>query len=261
MKYKMKASEIVKITEKTAPPYLAEDWDNVGILCGSADKDVRKALLTLDINENTVAEAAANGCDMIISHHPLFINGIKRINTDTAEGRMIKTLMQNDITAFAAHTNMDKAKGGINDKLASMFGLKDTEVLVPMDGYPGCGLGRYGKLKAPVSFAELAEMTKKTLHTPVRICGDKNADVLTIAVGSGGCSDLIPTARAKGCDVMITADMKYHTSIDAVLAGISVIDAGHYPTEIIVMDIFEQILKDTGIELIKSKNKDIFQFV
>ena len=91
--------------------------------------------------------------------------------------------------------------------------------------------------------------------------GDFEKNINTVAVASGSCSEIIPLAYEKGADVIITGDMKYHNMIDMTELGICVIDAGHYPTEICVMDIFEDILKDTDIEIIKSENKDIFKLV
>ena len=95
----------------------------------------------------------------------------------------------------------------------------------------------------------------------MRVSGDFEKDINTVAVASGSCSEIIPLAFEKGADVIITGDMKYHNMIDMTELGICVIDAGHYPTEICVMDIFEDILKDNDIEIIKSENKDIFKLV
>lgn len=256
----MKAYKIAEIIEKYAPQSLAYPWDNVGILCGSGEKEVKKVLLTLDTNEYTVNEAVTSGCDMIISHHPIFLNGIKRIDFSSSEGRMIKTLIENGITVFAAHTNMDTAERGINSALAELFLLRDVKILE--ENGENTGLGRYGRLDFPVTLKEFSKTVKEKLKTPfVRVSGDLKKEIITVGVASGSCADIIPAALRKGCDVIITADMKYHNTIENVESGIAVIDAGHYPTETIVMDIFENLLKDTGIEMVKSKNKDIFQFI
>lgn len=256
----MKVHEIADLIENAAPSELAYPWDNVGILCGDNDKEVKKALVTLDVNEYTVNEAVSEKCDMIISHHPILLNGIKRINYSTSEGRMIKTLIKNDIAVFAAHTNMDTAENGINSALAELFSLQNIKIL-EKNG-ENTGLGRYGDLIKSVTLKEFAQTVKTYLNTPfVRVSGNLDKIIKTVAVASGSCSDIIPEALKKGCDVIITADMKYHNTIENVESGIAVIDAGHYPTEIIVMDIFEEILKDTGIQTVKSKNKDIFNFI
>ena len=110
----MKAKKIIKIIENICPERLAYSWDNVGLLCGDENKDVKKVFVTLDTNINTVKEAISKNADMIVSHHPILLGGIKRIDYSTSVGQMLKLLIENNIPLFAAHTNMDTAKGGIN---------------------------------------------------------------------------------------------------------------------------------------------------
>ena len=257
----MRAKEIIKIIENFCPENLAYEWDNVGLLCGDGEKEVKNVFVTLDTNLTTVQEAISKNADMIVSHHPILLGGIKRINYSTAEGQMIKLLIENDIPVFAAHTNMDTAKGGINDKLAEMFNLTDVEILEQHTPDPNVGLGRIGKIKNPAAFSEFSKICSKILKTPVRISGDENKIINTVAVASGSCSEIIPLASEKGADAIITGDLKYHNTMDMTYLDICIIDAGHYPTEICVMDIFEDILKDKNLNLIKSENKDIFKFV
>ena len=221
----MKAKEIIKIIENICPERLAYSWDNVGLLCGDENKDVKKVFVTLDTNINTVKEAISKNADMIVSHHPILL-------------------------------------GGINDKLAEMFELTDVKILDQHTDDSSAGLGRYGRLDKAIKLGDFAEHCKKILSTPfLRVSGDFEKDINTVAVASGSCSEIIPLAFEKGADVIITGDMKYHNMIDMTELGICVIDAGHYPTEICVMDIFEDILKDTDIEIIKSENNDIFKLV
>ena len=258
----MKANEIIKIIENVCPQRLAYSWDNVGLLCGDGEKEVNKVFVTLDANVATVKEAVFHGADMIVSHHPILLGGIKRIDYNSSTGQMIKLLIENNIPLFAAHKNMDTANGGINDKLAEMFNLCDVEILDQHTDDESAGLGRIGKLKTPVIFEVFANHCKNVLKTPfLRVSGKFDKEIRTVAVASGSCSEIIPLAIAKGADVIVTGDMKYHNMIDMTELGICIIDAGHYPTEICVMDIFEDILKDTGLEIIKSKNKDIFSLV
>lgn len=257
----MKVKEIVKIIESFCPENLAYPWDNVGLLCGDENKDINNVFLTLDTNINTVKESIEKGADMIISHHPILLGGIKRIDYKTSTGQMIKLLIKNDIPLLAAHTNMDTAKGGINDVLAEKFKLNDVKILDQHTENITAGLGRYGTITKPVTFKEFSEQCSKILNTPVRAAGDFNQIINTVAVASGSCSEIIPLAYEKGADAVITGDMKYHNMIDMTEMGICVIDAGHYPTEICVMDIFENILKDTNLNVIKSENKDIFRFI
>lgn len=257
----MKVKEIAEIIERVCPKRLAYDWDNVGLLCGDAEKDVKKVFVTLDTNLDTVKEAVAKGADMIVSHHPILLSGIKRIDFGTAEGQMIKLLVENNIPVYAAHTNMDTARGGINDRLAEIFDLTDVSVLDVHTDDMTAGLGRIGKLKNAVTFKEFAKICSEKLNTPVRIAGDESKIIKTAAVASGSCSEVIPLAAAKGADVIVTGDLKYHNTMDMTYLGICIVDAGHYPTEICVMSIFEEILKDADVEVVKSKNRDVFRFV
>lgn len=258
----MKAKQIIDKINSFCPQTLAYSWDNVGLLCGDEDKEVKRVFVTLDTNLNTVTEAVSKNADMIISHHPILLGGIKNISYSTPTGRMIKLLIENNIPVFAAHTNMDLADGGINDELAKMFNLSDVEILEESQKHENIGLGRVGTLKNPVAFREFAKECKQILNTPfVRISGDMNKLVKKVAVASGSCSEIIPLAHEKGCDVIITGDMKYHNAMDMSEMGINIIDAGHYPTEICVMNIFERILNKFDLEIIKSENKDIFTFI
>ena len=252
----MKLKQIADIIEKEFPLSTAFEWDNCGLLLGDREREIKTVLLSLDVSCEVAREAKDACADLILSHHPILFDGTKRITADNPEGRLVAELLQNNICVYSAHTNCDVGKNGINARLAKIFELSDAEFL------EDSGLGRIGNLKTPISFADFALFTKKILNTPfVRICGDKKAQISRVAVASGACSDSIPEAVKKGADVIVTADMKYHDMINYSHMGISIIDAGHYPTEIIVTDIFYELLSGTGIKLIKSKNPDIFEFI
>ena len=255
----MKAYEIKGIIEKKFPSHLAESWDNVGILLGRTEKEVKKVLVTLDVTFDSVREAIEENCDMIVSHHPILFSPIQRLTDETFEGQMLLDLIKNDITVFAAHTNLDEAIGGLSDILAEMFSLKNPQVVLKTD-YDGVGLGRIGDIDE-TSAIEFAYKAKELLNTPVRLSGDENKKVKRVAVASGASDDIIGEAVKMGADLILTGDLKYHRAWDAVSLGAAVVDAGHYPTEIMCMDIFSELLKDTGIEIVKSKNKDIFKYI
>lgn len=257
----MKTDEIVKLIENFCPSRLAYEWDNVGLLCGDGEKDIQTVFVTLDTNVKTVQEAIDAGADMIISHHPILFSPINRIDYTTPTGKMLYLLIKHDIPLLAAHTNMDTARGGINDRLAKIFKLTDVKILEQHTDDETAGLGRIGALPGPVMFYEFAKLCGEYLNTTVRASGDFNKLIKTIAVASGSCSEVIPAAIAKGADAIVTGDMKYHNTLDMTENGICIVDAGHYPTEICVMDIFEDILKHTNLKIIKSKHMDIFKFI
>lgn len=256
----MKVYELAGLLEKAFPPAAAEPWDNVGLLAGRKDKEVSRVLLTLDVTPYTVEEAVKGGVQMIVSHHPVMFNGVKRITDETAEGRMLLDLCRADIAVYAAHTNLDSAKGGLNDALAALLGLENTEAV--LEGQlEGTGLGRIGSLQKPMSAEAFARLAKELLHTTVRLSGDRERLVKRVAVGTGASDDIIPRAAELGADLVLTGDCKYHRNQEYTYMGVTVVDAGHYPTEISCMDIFERVLSGYGLELIKSGMKDIFEFI
>src|SRR5690625_6778066 len=99
--------------ENWAPKKLAYDWDNIGLQLGSYHKEVKKVMITLDVLEPVVDEAIDNEVDLIISHHPILFKALKQINIDTPVGRTIQKLIQNNITVYSSHTNLDITKGGV----------------------------------------------------------------------------------------------------------------------------------------------------
>ena len=257
----MKALEIARNIFEKAPASLAADWDNIGLMIGSEEKEVSRVLICLDVTAGAVNFAAENKCDMIISHHPFIFGGIKSVDYSKPLGNLIKILVENEIALYSFHTNIDAAKGGINDYLAELFGLRGASVLEANAADRSTGIGRIGSLEKSISIEELAETTKKLLHTPsVRVVKGENA-IKTLAVASGSCGDLIPLAAEKGADAIITADVKYHEALAAADLGITVIDAGHYPTEAVVTNVFSSILLNLPAEVIPYNGEDVFKFI
>ena len=253
----MKLKEIIEIVEKNYPPCLAYDWDNSGLFFGDIEKEIKKVLVTLDITPEIIDEAIENSADMVLAHHPITMGGIKTLADGTMLSDMIINAVKNDICIYSAHTNMDTAKDGINQKLAELFNLRDITVLENDKPYEDCGLGRIGNLEELIDLNSFCELVKEKLNTPfVRVCGEERK-IRRVAIASGSCSEYVPTAIKKGADVIITADMKYHHCIEFVYDVIAIIDAGHFPTENIVKDMFKEILTD--VEVIFADNKDVFK--
>lgn len=125
----VKVKDVKAIMEKYFPPYLAEDWDNVGLQLGSMNKDVTKVIVALDLDEEVLKQALNQKADMIITHHPFIFKPLKRINYDLSQGRLIRDLIQTDITVYSAHTNLDAGEKGLNQVLAEMLGLENIKPL------------------------------------------------------------------------------------------------------------------------------------
>lgn len=117
--------------EQIAPSSLQESYDNSGLLIGDFDKEVHKALITLDVTDEILNEAIYKQCDMVIAHHPLIFSALKRFNGKTYTDRLVAQAIKNDIAVYAIHTNLDNVDVGVNAMLARKIGLKNTRILAP----------------------------------------------------------------------------------------------------------------------------------
>lgn len=124
----MKIKEIAQAVEQIAPLGLAQDWDNVGLLVGNPAKNIKNILLTIDTTKAVVEEAKSQKTDLILAYHPIIWDGLKRVTAD-GETAHIYDIIKSGISVFCIHTALDVATGGVNDQLADILGIENTEPL------------------------------------------------------------------------------------------------------------------------------------
>lgn len=127
----MLVKDIIQTIETFAPAAYQESYDNCGLQVGELNDEVNGILITLDVTEDVVDEAIARGCNMIVAHHPLIFSGLKKIMGRNYVERIVKKAIKNDINIFAAHTNLDNMRHGVNAKIAAKLGLINTSILQP----------------------------------------------------------------------------------------------------------------------------------
>ncbi len=247
---------------RIAPPELAESWDNVGLLvrCGET---VERVLVTLDITPEVVEEAAAKGCSLIVSHHPVIFAPLKRLS-----GKDVPFLLvQKNISAICMHTNLDAAEGGVNEVLAGIFGMREPEVFAE-------GCGRVGEID-PISVPELAKKAQTELakrcnppldgSAPVQVkFADAGKPVRRLAVISGAGGSMFEDALAQGADCLLTGEANHHHACDAKRLGLSLIAAGHYATEFPVTAAVAERLRTAFPELdvlVSTENRDPYTYI
>lgn len=125
----VKCGEIVKGIEKKYPLHLAEDWDNVGLLIGDFDSDIKNILVCLEINDDIINEAIKKKVDMIVTHHPLIFKSFKKLTSNNHISSLIMKLVRANINVYTMHTNFDNARDGMNDIFADLLELKDSKPL------------------------------------------------------------------------------------------------------------------------------------
>jgi len=247
--------DILNYIEEIAPSSLKKEWDNVGLLCGRADREVTKILVALDPFEHVCREAKEIGAELIVTHHPLIFDPLKAVTEDSEAGRCVLYLCENGISAINAHTNLDAAEGGVNDVLAEKLGLTDVRVL---DG----GHLRMGRVDVQ-SLGGFLGRVKASLGCGGIRFADGGKTVHRVAVGGGSCAGEMDIAIAAGCDTFVTADAKYNHFRDAESKNLNLIDAGHFCTENPVMAVVAAKLRSAfpEIEVFESKtHKDCVNF-
>ncbi len=254
--------KVLEAMERIAPKRLAEDWDNPGLLVGSPKREVTRLLVCLDVSDQVVARASQEGAELIVSHHPLIFRGLKKLRTDTPLGARLQRLLAQDIAVIAAHTNLDSARGGVNDVLAELLGLTRVEGFLPAEDKGLEGLGRIGRLEAPESIEAFGARVKAALPvTHIRLVRAGERPVQKVALCTGSGAEFIDRAAFLGADAYVTGDVKYHDAQHAAELGLHVIDGGHFGTEFPVVKALAGRLRQelVDVEVLEdTASKDFF---
>ena len=249
----MKVKDIVAMLEAEVPLAWQESYDNAGLAVGSPEAEVERVLIALDATEEVVEEAISEGCQMVVTHHPIIFRPIKRLADENRQQRTIANAIRHGIALYAAHTNLDSAPHrGISHHLAALLGLNVVSLLEP-SAVEGVGIGVVGELPEAVPTEEFLVRIKDVLgvvalrHSTVRI-----DTVQRVAICSGSGGGLIEAAEKSGADLYLAADFKYHDFVDA--DRMVLVDAGHFESEICAIEILFDILskKITTFALRKS---------
>ncbi len=240
-----KVCDITDAIERLAPKELAESWDNVALMVGDSEQTVKTVYICLDVTSENVRCATECGADLIISHHPLIFSPLKRIVEQDVSGSIISTLIREGISVYSAHTNLDKADGGMNDILAEKLGLEDVRRFTDEECEGRDNIGRVGELESPAELADFVSLVKSILGCrTIRSVGAPTEQVTRVAVCSGAGGDGIYTAYRAGADAYVTSDIRHHEAQLAFELGISVVDAGHFETENIICEFMSEYLAE-----------------
>lgn len=223
--------DIADFMEEWAPLSYAEDYDNVGLLVGHEQQRVTSIMVAVDASEEVLKQAVEKKVDLLLVHHPLIFRPLKKIVQNDRTGRRLLQLIENRIALYSAHTNLDSAPNGNNDRAAQQLGLVDIQA-VAQEGEKACL--RIGRLPEPLTLGQLAELTQEKYRLPyVRIVGDNDQVVSKITFCAGSGMDFMSLAIKEGADAFITGDITYHKADEAQAAGLGLIDATHFGTDLL----------------------------
>ena len=234
--------DIYDLLASKAPVEKKLDFDNVGLLVGRYGREVRRVLAALDITDEVIQEAAGLGADLIVSHHPLFFE-LRSVTDGTWTGERALTLAENRIAAICMHTNLDAARGGVNDALLSAVGCTYAGELDPETM-----IGRVG-VRSETPLADFLAEIKASLGCAGLRYHDAGHPVHKVAVCGGSGGGEVALAHAAGCDTYVTADIKYDPFLEAKHLGMNLIDADHFCTENVVVPVLQDWITEAFPEV------------
>ena len=241
----MKIKEITKFLEGYASLQYQESYDNCGLIVGNENTEAKGALITLDCTEEVINEAIAEDCNLIIAHHPIIFNGLKKLNGSNYIERTVIKAIKNDLAIYAIHTNLDNVHNGVSARIAERLVLENCKVLAPNSDLENqrVGLGIIGELKEPIKTSKFLIGIKNNMQTNcIRYTSLLvKEEVKRVAVCGGSGSILLKKAKEVGADIFISADFKYHDFFDAE-DDIVIADIGHYESEQFTKDLIYDLL-------------------
>ncbi len=217
--------------ERAFPLAWAEDWDAVGLRVGDPLWPATRALLTLDANMAAIDRAVAARCDVVVSHHPPFLDVLDALTPATPSAGLALAAARAGIAIVSMHTNLDRSPEGA-EALPQLLGLHILHPLEePVPGLPkDVRMGRLCEV-ASEPLSAFASRMGAALGVRPRVWGDPAREIRRVAVGNGSVRSLVPAALASGADVLLGGEVRYHDALDAVGNGLAIIEAGHDATE------------------------------
>lgn len=226
----MKIQDIHAFLDQKAPFATAEDWDNPGLLVGDPAAPVTTVVVALDATPAALEAARQAGAELLLTHHPVIFHPLKVLTPAHIPYQAAAA----GIAVLSAHTNLDKAAGGVNDTLAARLGLTDV--------HPGPdGMSRIGVLPEQTDARRFAAAVGEALHTAVRVNGSRPVRRVAVCGGSGG--EFLPALAAEA-DAYVTGEARHHEWLLAEQRGLTLLEAGHYATEVPVVDTLCRWLTD-----------------
>jgi len=213
--------------DQLSPFELQEKWDNSGLLVGNPNDEFHKVYISLDLDLEMVKDVEEGS--LIITHHPLIFSPLKKINDISYSEKILKQLIKKDIALISLHTNIDKTHLNSyvgNQILGLKFEQNDEFIQVA---------------KVDMSFNQLQHLVKEKLELEVLKIVDGAQEIKSVALTTGSGMSLLPNIEA---DCFLTGDIKYHEAMEASARDISLIDIGHYESEIHFAPLLEGLIRD-----------------
>lgn len=278
-------AEIVEWLRSQTPLELGEEWDNVGLLLGDPEAEVRSVMTCLTLTLDVVAEAIERDVQLVVAHHPILFRPVQKLTTETVDGEIVWRLAGRGVAVFSPHTAYDSAAEGINQQLAEALGLRGISPLRPLEpggahvsGTPDAdataaggddagglavragtpGAGRFGTLAEAMSLKEFLGRVREALNVRrLQYVGQLDQPVRRVAVACGAGGSFLEDAVAQGCDTLLTGEASFHTCLAARHRRTALILPGHHATERPAMERMAETLAEAfpDVRVFASQNE------
>ena len=240
----MKIADIYKFLNNLSPFELQESWDNSGLLLGDFNQEVKKIVLSIDVDESLID--SMDNDTLLITHHPIIFGGLKQLQFNKYPANLIQKMIKKNISNIAMHTNFDQTH--LNEFVATeVLGYK----IAQKDGF-------VAYLDVDEEFDTFAKKVSLAFGLPHARCVKSSNRVKRVALTTGsGCSLL----KSINADCFLTGDVKYHDAMEAKSIKLSLIDIGHFESEHFFAQILHRHLKILGLEAIISSSKNPFTYI
>lgn len=236
----MKIKDVIAPLEDFAPLYLQESYDNAGLQVGTTEAESSGVLLCLDVTEAVLEEAHTNGCNMVVSHHPLLFHPLRTVSDRSYVERCVRLAILYGITIYSAHTNLDNAPQGVNFEIARRLDLDSPQFLV--ENGKGGGSGVVGSLKTPITAEAFIQKVKKVFRVECAMTNRATDRLIKTVALCGGAGDfLIDDAVSCGADAFITGEVGYHRFF-GLEDKILILSIGHYQSEQYTISLLYDII-------------------
>lgn len=250
----LKVKDFYQFLESLAPLRIAEKKDINGLQLGSFEAEVSGIILAINPILQVFKEAVIKGCNLIITHHPLFYHPLYSINQDESPGKLIYFAIENKLNLLSWHTPLDKVPFGVSEALAKALNLETSDFIIEEEGY---GYGKVVNLKKCVKLEALAKKVKKILKSWVMLVGDPEKEIEKVALCGGSGGFLKDYLKKKGINTLITSDVKYHQALSALEEGFNFILIDHGIAESFVLEVLKEKIEN----FIRERKEDLKIYV
>jgi len=230
----MLLEKLISQFETLWPDADKEDWDKPGLMIGSPSQEITKVLLTVDVTGEVLREAVELGCQLVVSHHPMFLRGAFEFSDLGFKGANSAFAIRNNLAVFAAHTNADFQVDGVTQSLAKALGLENLSPLVATNGH--VVLGQMPKALTLLDFARSVAKRIPAVAQGVKVSGDPERLISKVAVLAGAGDGYLTAVAQSDADLYITSDLRHHPAQDfaeqaKLSSGPALMDISHWAAE------------------------------